>query len=162
MDLLVCRGKSNNSGRGRRHAAFTCRVEDCLGHPICIGMLTISLLSMPTFRRLPATEPMSRSFSQDLKSFTAKADETPRRQRRRAVSGISAVPKESWVLGSKKSRDRNSDLENNQRQTIHPHRTNECKLLMLKSSTSLQKNSERFSPLRKDIHRTTQSSIFLS
>lgn len=56
--------------------ASKCHVEECLGYRIC--MLTISLLSMPTFRRLPATELMSRSFSQDLKSFTAKAAETPR------------------------------------------------------------------------------------
>lgn len=39
--------------------------------------LTMSLLSMPTFRRLAATEPMSFSESQDLKSFTAKHAETP-------------------------------------------------------------------------------------
>lgn len=39
--------------------------------------LTISLLSMPTFRRLVATELMSFSESQDLKSFTAKHAETP-------------------------------------------------------------------------------------
>lgn len=37
----------------------------------------MSLLSMPTFRRLPATEFMSFSESQDLKSFTAKHAETP-------------------------------------------------------------------------------------
>lgn len=39
--------------------------------------LTMSLLSMPTFLRLAATEPMSFSESQDLKSFTAKHGETP-------------------------------------------------------------------------------------
>lgn len=32
---------------------------------------------MPTFRRLPETEFMSFSESQDLKSFTAKQAETP-------------------------------------------------------------------------------------
>lgn len=37
----------------------------------------MSLLSMPTFRRLAATELMSFSESQDLKSFTAKLVETP-------------------------------------------------------------------------------------
>lgn len=37
----------------------------------------MSLLSMPTFRRLAATELMSFSESQDLKSFTAKDAETP-------------------------------------------------------------------------------------
>lgn len=37
----------------------------------------MSRLSMPTLRRLVATEPMSFSESQDLKSFTAKLAETP-------------------------------------------------------------------------------------
>ena len=40
-------------------------------------ILTMSLLSMPTFRRLAETELMSFSVSQDLKSFTAKHAETP-------------------------------------------------------------------------------------
>ena len=38
---------------------------------------TISLLSMLTFRRLAATALISFSFIHDLKSFTAKAAETP-------------------------------------------------------------------------------------
>lgn len=38
---------------------------------------TISLLSMPTLRRLTATELMSFSLIQDLNSLTAKAAETP-------------------------------------------------------------------------------------
>lgn len=37
----------------------------------------MSLLSIPTFRRLVETELMSFSESQDLKSFTAKDAETP-------------------------------------------------------------------------------------
>lgn len=41
------------------------------------AILTMSLLSMPTFRRLAETELMSFSESQDLKSFTAKHAETP-------------------------------------------------------------------------------------
>lgn len=42
-----------------------------------MGDLTISLLSMPTLRRLPATELMSFSLIHDLNSLTAKAAETP-------------------------------------------------------------------------------------
>jgi hypothetical protein len=42
---------------------------------------TISLLSMLTFRRLAATALMSFSFIHDLKSFTAKAAETPERKK---------------------------------------------------------------------------------
>lgn len=38
---------------------------------------TISLLSMPTLRRLPATELMSFSLIHDLNSLTAKAADTP-------------------------------------------------------------------------------------
>lgn len=44
---------------------------------VCVVILTMSLLSMPTFRRLAATEPISFSDSHDLKSFTAKHAETP-------------------------------------------------------------------------------------
>lgn len=39
--------------------------------------ITISLLSMPTLRRLAATELMSLSLIQDLNSLTAKAADTP-------------------------------------------------------------------------------------
>lgn len=42
---------------------------------------TISLLSMLTFRRLAATALISFSFIHDLKSFTAKAAETPVEQK---------------------------------------------------------------------------------
>lgn len=47
------------------------------GPPIFVFLLTISLLSMPTLRRLPATELMSFSLIHDLNSLTAKAAETP-------------------------------------------------------------------------------------
>lgn len=48
----------------------------------------MSLLSMPTFRRLAARELMSFSESQDLKSFTAKDAETPE-QMHKNVSQLS-------------------------------------------------------------------------
>lgn len=54
-------------------------------------ILTMSLLSMPTFRRLAATEPMSFSESQDLKSFTAKHAETPE-QMQKDVSAVADSP----------------------------------------------------------------------
>lgn len=46
---------------------------------------------MPTFRRLAATEPMSFSESQDLKSFTAKHAETPE-QMQKDVSAVTDSP----------------------------------------------------------------------
>lgn len=51
--------------------------EPCKRFCIRGAVLTMSLLSMPTFRRLVETELMSFSESQDLKSFTAKHAETP-------------------------------------------------------------------------------------
>lgn len=47
---------------------------------VAAAMLTISLLSMFTLRRLTATALMSFSFIHDLKSLTAKAAETPVKQ----------------------------------------------------------------------------------
>lgn len=46
---------------------------------------------MPTLRRLAATDPMSFSESQDLKSFTAKDAETPE-QMHGDVSAVSNRP----------------------------------------------------------------------
>lgn len=51
----------------------------------------MSLLSMPTFRRLAETDPMSFSESQDLKSFTAKHAETPE-QMHEEVSAVANRP----------------------------------------------------------------------
>lgn len=48
---------------------------------LAAGRLTISLLSMFTLRRLTATALMSFSFIHDLKSLTAKAAETPVKQK---------------------------------------------------------------------------------
>lgn len=54
----------------------------------------MSLLSMPTFRRLAVTELMSFSESQDLKSFTAKLAETPE-QMKEEVSAVANRP--AWI-----------------------------------------------------------------
>lgn len=54
-------------------------------HSGLCAALTISLLSMPTLRRLAATELMSFSLIHDLNSLTAKAADTPDGKRKSSV-----------------------------------------------------------------------------
>lgn len=63
--------KGSNSTVVRTAEYFSSRLQFITVH------FTISLLSMPTLRRLPATELMSLSLIHDLNSLTAKAADTP-------------------------------------------------------------------------------------
>lgn len=99
---LICKiseVSSSNDLKGTRADSWTSLQLSGVGFFICRVILTMSLLSMPTFLRLAATEPMSFSESQDLKSFTAKHVETPEQMQRGRVRCCQQTCKDEAKLG---------------------------------------------------------------
>ena len=78
---------------------------------LCESFRTISLLSMPTLRRLAATELISFSLIHDLKSLTAKAADTPEQTHPGTYqSCVAPTASHTDKLGGEKRRCRSPSL----------------------------------------------------